>query len=81
MRWASQTARAACGDGAPHMKKLERMTKQGAQAGLECRDEEQKAADRISAAKALIDYGRKAEAVDEGAVRVVLEGVPKEYLV
>ena len=35
------------------MKKLERMTKQGAQAGLECllaicRDEEQKAADRIS---------------------------------
>lgn len=86
MRWASQTARAACGDGAPHMKKLERMTKQGAQAGLECllaicRDEEQKAADRISAAKALIDYGRKAEAVDEGAVRVVLEGVLKEYLV
>ena len=69
MRWASQTARAACGDGAPHMKKLERMTKQGAQTGLECllaicRDEEQKAADRISAAKALIDYGRKAEAVD-----------------
>lgn len=86
MRWASQTVRAACGDGAPHMKKLERMTKQGAQTGLECllaicRDEEQKAADRISAAKALIDYGRKAEAVDEGAVHVVLEGVPKEYLV
>lgn len=44
-------------------------------------DEKQKAADRISAAKALIEYGRKAEAADEGAVRVVLEGVPKEYLV
>ncbi len=46
-----------------------------------CRDEKQKAADRISAAKVLIEYGRKAEAADEGAVRVVLEGVPKEYLV
>ena len=50
------------------MKKLERMTKQGAQTGLECllaicRDEEQKAAYRMSAAKALIDYGRKAEDV------------------
>ncbi len=68
------------------MKKLERMTKQGAQAGLECllaicRDEEQKAADRISAAKVLIEYGRKADALDDGSVRVVLDGVPKEYLV
>lgn len=68
------------------MKKLERMKKQGAQAGLECllaicRDEEQKAADRISAAKVLIEYGRKADALDDGSVRVVLEGVPKEYLV
>lgn len=68
------------------MKKLERMTKKGAQAGLECllaicRDEEQKAADRISAAKVLIEYGRKADAQDDGSVRVVLEGVPKEYLV
>lgn len=68
------------------MKKFERMTKQGAQAGLECllaicRDEEQKAADRISAAKVLIEYGRKADALDDGSVRVMLEGVPKEYLV
>ncbi len=67
------------------MKKLESMVKKGAQAGLACllaicRDEEQKAADRIAAAKALIEYGRKADGGSEGAVRVVLEGVPKEFL-
>ena len=68
------------------MKKLERIAKQGAEAGFECllaicRDEGQKATDRISVAKALVEYGRKAEALDGGAVRVVLEGVPKEFLV
>lgn len=67
------------------MKKLQSMTKKGAVAGMECllaicRDEEQKAADRIAAAKALIEYGRKGEAVEDGTIRVVLEGVPKEYL-
>ena len=67
------------------MKKFERMTKKGAEAGITCllaicTDTEQKAADRIAAAKVLIDYGRKAEAVSEGALRVVLEGVPKEFL-
>ena len=67
------------------MKKLERMAHQGAQAGYVClraicEDETQKAADRIAAAKVLIECGRKADAQDGGAVRVVLEGVPKEYL-
>ena len=67
------------------MKKFERMTKKGAEAGLSCllsicTDTEQKAADRIAAAKVLIDFGRKAEAAEDGALRVVLEGVPKEFL-
>lgn len=71
--------------GGTPVKKLERMTKKGAEAGLACllsicTDAEQKSADRIAAAKVLIDFGRKAESAEEGSLRVVLEGVPKEFL-
>jgi len=69
------------------MTKMESMIQKGAQAGVQCllaicADEEQKAGDRISAAKALIDYACKSGGADDAStLKVILNGVPKEYLV
>lgn len=49
-----------------------------------CNDDEQKASDRVAAAKALIDYGMKdskKDNADASTLKVVFDGIPKEYLV
>ena len=45
-----------------------------------CADGEKKDADRIAAAKVLLEYGLKREVAGGDALRVVLENVPEEYL-
>ena len=69
------------------MTKMETMIQKGAQTAVGCllaicEDESQKAGDRICAAKALIDYAYKGGGAEEAStLKVVLNGVPKEYLV
>lgn len=65
---------------------LEATIRRGAAEGVKtlrkiCVDTEKKDADRIAAAKVLLDYALRREggAQDE-AVRVVLENVPEEFL-
>ena len=66
--------------------KLETMIRRGATEGVRtlrsiCADGDKKDADRIAAAKALLDYGLKKDHADGGdTLRVVLENVPEEYL-
>ncbi len=66
--------------------KLESMIRRGAAEGVKtlraiCADGGMKPADRIAAAKALLEYGLKREnAGEEGTLRVVLENVPEEFL-
>ena len=45
-----------------------------------CADESVKPADRIAAAKLLLEHALKAAPDAENTVRVVLEGVPESYL-
>lgn len=46
-----------------------------------CEDTEAKPADRIAAAKALLDYAsRQSAPEDAGTLRVILDNVPKEYI-
>jgi len=65
---------------------LETTLRRGALDGLKtlraiCADAEKKDADRIAAAKALLDYALRREAGASGdTVRVVLDNVPEEYL-
>ena len=68
------------------MAKIETMLQKGAKTAVECllsicADESQKASDRIGAAKALIDYCYKNGAEDASTLKVILNGMPKEYLV
>lgn len=66
--------------------KLETMLRRGAAEGIRtlraiCADGDKKDADRIAAAKALLDYGFKKEHADGAdTLRVVLENVPDAYL-
>ena len=66
--------------------KLESMIRRGAAEGVKtlcaiCADDGMKPADRIAAAKVLLEYGLKREnAGEEGTLRVVLENVPEEFL-
>ena len=66
--------------------KLETMIRRGAQEGVQtlralCADETKKDADRIAAAKALLDYGLKKENGEHPeSLRVVLDNVPDEFL-
>ena len=41
-----------------------------------CQDREARAADRVAAAKLLLDLDRPE---DSGSITVIMEGVPKEY--
>jgi hypothetical protein len=67
-------------------KKLESMIRRGAEEGVKtlraiCADENKKDADRIAAAKVLLDYGLKKEnAGQPESLRVVLDDVPEEFL-
>ncbi len=65
--------------------RLDAMIRQGAGEGVKtlraiCADGEKKDADRIAAAKVLLEYGLKREVAGGDALRVVLENVPEEYL-
>ena len=44
-----------------------------------CANDAAKDADRIAAAKLLLEYGAKAAPKEENTLRVVLEGVPEGY--
>lgn len=66
--------------------KLDLSVRRGALEGVKalraiCADESKKDADRIAAAKVLLDYGLRRETPEgNAALRVVLDGVPEEYL-
>ena len=44
-----------------------------------CANDAAKDADRIAAAKLLLEYGTKGATKEEGTLRVVLDGVPEAY--
>lgn len=44
-----------------------------------CESESAKDADRIAAAKLLLEYGAKADTKEENTLKIVLEGVPESY--
>jgi len=46
-----------------------------------CESEQAKDADRVAAAKLLLEYAAKAAPKEENTLKIVLEGVPEAYLV
>lgn len=66
--------------------RLDAMIRRGAAEGVKtlrsiCADGEKRDADRIAAAKVLLDYGIKKDNPDGSeTMRVILENVPEEYL-
>ncbi len=44
-----------------------------------CENDAAKDADRIAAAKLLLEYGEKTGQGEDGALKIVLEGVPEAY--
>lgn len=67
--------------------KLETMIRRGAAEGVKtllsiCADGEKKDADRIAAAKVLLDYGLRRDLAGEEnePLRVIFENVPEEFL-